>query len=131
VIPVALTVPDVLVEVVAAVERLRAGDRLIVSAVQMLAEFEVLRDVARLIDAEMVHRARDMVTVEATSEAAGGGGCGRRCCSPVREAAQLVKLLHQLPSFPVTEAALDAAVISMPHASGDRDRVAVTARGPA
>jgi hypothetical protein len=36
VIPVALTLPGVLVEVVAAVEKLRAGDRLIVSADQML-----------------------------------------------------------------------------------------------
>jgi hypothetical protein len=33
----------------------------------------VLRDVARLIDAEMVHRAPDMVTVEATTPSAGRG----------------------------------------------------------
>jgi len=112
-------VSDVVTDVVTAVEKLRVDDRLVTSADQLLEEFELVRDAVTCLEAHLVRRARELHAVDATSES-----CGRSTFGWLREeqlmargdVSRLWRLLHKLPACPHTEAAFDAAQISMAHA---------------
>ena len=71
---------DVVVDVVAAVEKLRADDRLMLSALQQVNEFEQLRDTITLLEAELVRRLGTIWHTEAAEEA-----CGRTTKGWLRE----------------------------------------------
>jgi hypothetical protein len=117
---VALVISDALADAVAAVGKLRADDRLITSPDQMLGEFEVLRDLVTSLQAEMVHRLRDIFAADATDESAGRSTQGwlrEEMLLAGVEASRYLRLLHNLRSFPLTEAAFDDADISIAHAA--------------
>jgi hypothetical protein len=110
---------DVVVDLVAAAEKLRADGRLITSAEQQLGELETLFVTVTLLQAEIVHRLRDAFDADATGEACGRGmkaWLREELLLPGVDASRLLRLMHALRCYPLTEAALDTAEISLPHA---------------
>ena len=111
---------DTVSDLIVAAEKVRADDQLLTSPDQMLNELEDVFDVITTLQAVAVRRLRDAWTVEATKEA-----CGRSTKAWLREelmlpgveASRLMRLLHHLRLYPATEAAFDAAEITMAHAT--------------
>ena len=109
---------DVVTDVAAAVDKLRADDRLVTSADQKLNELEALFEAGRKLQAVAVRRLREIWATDATSEA-----CGRSTKAwlreemflPGAEAGRLLRLVRQLGLYPLTEAAFDTGEISMAH----------------
>ena len=106
------------VDVVAAVEKLRADDGLITSGDQVLCDLEALLTSLTMTQAVVVRRLRAARELDATVEL-----CGR---SPKRwlveeqmltapEAGRFVRFTHLLPAHPLTEAAFDDGQITMAH----------------
>jgi hypothetical protein len=111
---------DPVVDVVAAVDKLRADDRLIMSPEMLLGDLEAIFDSVSMLRAVAVRRLREARDMEATAQL-----CGR---SPKRwlveeallagpDAGRLMRLLHALPAHPLTEAAFDDGQINDAHAS--------------
>jgi hypothetical protein len=109
---------DVVVDVVAAVEKLRADGRLIADQDQMLNEVEAILDTITSLQAEVVHRLRDVWDADATSVS-----CGRSTKRWLIEeqllagpdAGRYLRVSRLLPLYPVTAAAFDAARITIAH----------------
>ena len=111
-------VSDAVTDVVAAVGKLRADGRLVLSAEQMLGELETLFDTITSLQAEVVHRLRDAYDADATTEACGRGLKGwlrEELLLPGADASRYLRLVHMLRCYPHTEAAFEAAQISLPH----------------
>src|SRR4051812_30793540 len=107
-------------DVVAAVEKLRADDRLVTDTGQQLAEIEVLLDAITVLQSAVTDRVAEAANVGATAEHYGR--------SPKRwlvedvlmagpEAARYVNLANWLAEFPLTRDAFAAARISAAHAA--------------
>jgi hypothetical protein len=85
----------------------------------MVNELEAVFDVITTVQAAAVRRLRDAWSAEATKEA-----CGRTTKAWLREelmlagieASRMMRLLHNLRCYPATEAAFDAAEITLAHA---------------
>jgi hypothetical protein len=115
-----LVVSDPVVDVVAAAEKLRADDRLVTLPVMLLGDVQTLLEVVTTLEAVAVRRLREAWRVDATSEL-----CGRSVKRWLVEeqlvagarSGRLMRLLHELPGYPMTEAAFDAAEISTDHAA--------------
>src|SRR5947209_264420 len=110
---------DSVTDVIGAVEKLRADGQLVSSPERQLNEVEVLRDVVTMLEAEIVHRLREVDAVEAPKEV-----CGRAtkawlreelCLSGV-EVSRYLRCVHQFRCYPLTEAAFDTAEITLSHA---------------
>jgi hypothetical protein len=109
---------DVVSDVVASVHKLRADGGFVASADQLLNEVEALFDAVTAVQAEIVHRLRDADAVDAPMQACGRGLKGwlrEEMLLAGAESSRYLRLVHALRCYPVTEAAFDAAQISLAH----------------
>ena len=109
---------DPVTDVVAAVDKLRADDRLVCAPETLLGDIEALKDAITALEAVTVRRLRAAWTLEATQQVTGRGTKAwlhEELLVSNAEAGRLLKLTHQLPDHPVTEAAFDTAEISTAH----------------
>ena len=109
---------DPVVDVVAAVEKLRADDRLITQPEMLLCDVEALLESITGLQGVLVRRLREAHHADASTELYGRST--KRWliedqCLPAAEAARYVRLLHYLPDRTATEAAFDAAEINAGH----------------
>ncbi len=107
-------------DVVAAVGKLRADDRLITSPDMLLGDIEALLDAVTTLQAVVVRRLRAADAVDATTEIHGRSTKSwlveeERLARP--EAATLVRLSRRLQPYPLTSAAYDDAEIRTAHAA--------------
>ena len=108
------------VDVVAAVDKLCADDRLITSGDAQLRELEAMLDAVTALRSVIVRRIAEVDAQNVTSEL-----CGRSTKRwliedqylAVPEAGQLTRLARDLPARPVTRAAFEQRVISSAHAT--------------
>jgi hypothetical protein len=120
----AMSVPailsDVVADVVAAADKLRADDRLITSPDAVLGDLEAILGAITTLQAAAVRRLRDAWNIDATTEV-----CGRSMkrwlveeqLLPGPEASRLMRLMHTLPAHPLTESAFETAQINAAHAA--------------
>jgi len=112
-------VSDVVTDLVASVEKLRADDRLVTSADQLVDETEVLFDVLTTVKAVLVRRLRDAWNADAVEEVCGRtvkGWLREELRQPEVEVSRYLRCVHKLPGYPLVDAAFDAAEITMAHA---------------
>ena len=117
--PVVLS--DVVVDVVDAVGKLRADDRLVTSAEQQLNEVEALFDVLTVVQSQLVRRLGDARDVDAFAEVTGRairGWLREEIFLSSWETSRYLLCLRRLPSYPVVAEAVDAAEISLAHVHG-------------
>src|SRR3954447_1285043 len=113
-----VTLSDVLADVVSAVEKLRADDRLVTSGEQQLNELEAIFDLVTALQAIGVRRLRDARNADAPAQV-----CGRTTKGWLREeqllsgsdTSRYMRCVFRLESYPLVQAAFDAALISLPH----------------
>ena len=110
---------DPVVDVAAAVDKLRADDRLITSPDMLLCDTESLLESITALQAVVVRRLRAARDLDATVQVAGRST--KRWliedqCMSGPEASRLIRLMQQLPAHPLTEAAFDGKEISATHA---------------
>lgn len=113
-------ISDVVADVVAAADKLRADDRLITSPEAVLGDLEAIFSAITMLQAAVVRRLRDARDIDATTEV-----CGRSMkrwlveeqllAGP--EASRWMRLMHTLPAHPLTETAFETAQINGAHAS--------------
>jgi hypothetical protein len=111
---------EAVADVVAAVEKLRADDRLITRPEMLLGDVEALLEAAAVLQAVTVRRLREVWAADATSEFYGRSTkrwLVEDQCLPAAEASRLLRLAHRLPLHPATEAAFDSGEISGAHAA--------------
>jgi hypothetical protein len=109
---------ETVADLVAAADKVRADERLVLSADQVLNELEAVFDVVTTLQAEVVHRLRDAEHGDATMQACGRGLKGwlrEEMLLAGAESSRYLRLVHALRCYPVTEAAFDAAQISLAH----------------
>ena len=97
---------DVVADLVAAADKVRADDRLITSSDQMLNEVEAIVDTITALQAVVTRRVRGAFHADATEESCGRGMKGwlhEELMLAGSEAARYVRLLHYLPRHPLTE----------------------------
>jgi len=117
-LPAILT--DAVADVVAAAQKLRADDRLIISPEAVLCELEAIFEAITTLHAVAVRRLSEARNLDATSEVCGRSTKGwlvedMRLAAP--EAGRLMRLAVQLPLHPVTRAAYESAQINAAHAA--------------
>jgi hypothetical protein len=116
---VPLVVSDPVADVVAAAEKLRADDRLIADPAMLLGDVETLADAMTTVYAVLLRRLREAWGVDATAELF-GRATKRWLVEDLllagADASRLMALLHGLPRYPATQAALDAGGINPAHA---------------
>src|SRR4051812_12317051 len=113
-----VVVSDVVTDVVGAVAKLRADDRLITSPDQHLNELEALRGAMTSLEAVFVRRLRDARNADAPEAV-----CGRTTKGWLREeqfvsgaeTSRYLRCVFRLESYPLVQAAFDDAVISLAH----------------
>ena len=111
---------DVVVDVVATVDKLCADDRLITSGDAQLREVEAIVDAGLGVQVAIVQRLIDIDSQQVTSEL-----CGRSTrrwlvedlCLSEAEAGRLTRLARDLPARPLTRQAFTDRVISGAHAA--------------
>ena len=111
---------DVVADVVAAADKLRADDRLMTSPDAVLCDVEAIFGAITTLQAAAVRRLRDAWNIDATTEV-----CGRSTkrwlveeqLLSAPEASRLMRLMHALPAHPLTEAAFETAQIKGAHAA--------------
>jgi len=109
---------DAVVDVVDAVGKLRADDRLVTSAEQQLNEVEALFDVLTVVQSQLVRRLGDARDVDAFAEVTGRairGWLREEIFLSGWETSRYLLCLRRLPSYPVVAEAFDAAAISLAH----------------
>ena len=109
---------DSVVDVVAAVDKLRADDRLISSGQQVLCDLEELLTSITMLQATVVRRLRAAWDLDATAELCGRGT--KRWLIEEQmltafDAGRFLRCMHQLPTYPLTEAAFDTGAITIAH----------------
>jgi len=117
---VPLLVSDPVADVVAAVEKLRADDRLITSPGMLLGDAEMLLEAMNGIESVLVRRMREAAQADATSEIHGRGTKAwlvEDLLVAGPRASKLMRLVRALPLHPLTEAAYDEGAISTDHAA--------------
>src|SRR3954464_14011414 len=114
----AVVVSAPVTDVVAAVEKLRADDRLGTSPGQQLNDLEVLRGAMTSLEAVFVRRLRDARDADAPRVV-----CGRTTKGWLREelfvsgaeTSRYMRCVFRLQAYPLVQAAFDAAEISLAH----------------
>ena len=110
---------DPVADVVVAAGKLRADDRLISAPEMVTCDVEAILEAITVLQAVAVRRLRVAWDTDATSVVAGRGTKAwlhEDLLVANADAGKLLRLTHQLPQFPLTEAAFDVADISMAHA---------------
>lgn len=112
--------PDTVDDLVMAAGKLRADDRLITDPAAQLEELDAIVTTIRTLQAVAVRRVADCLRTDATSDQAGMSTRAwlvedQRMCGG--EAGRYKRLAASLPFHPLTQAAMDAAEISMDHAA--------------
>ena len=108
------------VDVVAAVDKLRADDRLITSGDAQLRELEAIVDASVGLQAAIVERLIDIDGQQVTSELCGRGTkrwLVEDLCLSEAEAGRLTRLARELPARPLTRQAFAHRIISGAHAA--------------
>jgi hypothetical protein len=117
---VSVVLSDPVVDVVAAVDKLCADDRLITSGDAQLRELEAIVDAGVGVQVAIVQRLIDIDTQQVTTQLCGRGT--RRwlvedLCLSEAEAGRLTRLARDLPARPLTRHAFGQRVISGAHAA--------------
>src|SRR3954452_24775824 len=116
--PMSVVLSEPVGDVVVAVEKLRADDRLVTSPEQQLNELEALRDAMTALEAVFVRRLRDSRDADAPREV-----CGRTAKGWLREelfvsgaeTSRYMRCVFRLAAYPLVQAAFDTADISLAH----------------
>ena len=109
---------DAVSDLVAAAAKVRADDRLITDPWMQVGDTDALLDTIVTLQAVAVRQLRAMDADEVTSELFGRSTrryLSEEACLAGAEAARYMRLVRQLPSYPATEAAFDAAEINAAH----------------